>query len=197
MDRRSALKRTGLMAGAALALPTALSLLQSCQNEKRPDWKPEFLTASEAALVAALVDTVLPRTETPGGLDVKADMFMDKVFARVYDPEAREALRRELAAFDSRCIDGYGEVFAELGDTDRASVLKAEEAAGGKFNPGVWGTAVGEQEPVGFYRNLKSMMVWAYFSSEEIGRNVLSYDPIPGAFQGCIPLSDVGNRWSL
>lgn len=197
MDRRSALKRTGLMAGAALALPTALSLLQSCQKEKRPDWKPEFLTASEAALVAALVDTVLPRTETPGGLDVKADMFMDKVFARVYDPEAREALRRELAAFDSRCIDGYGEVFAELGDADRAGVLKAEEAAGGKFNPGVWGTAVGEQEPVGFYRNLKSMMVWAYFSSEEIGRNVLSYDPIPGAFQGCIPLSDVGNRWSL
>lgn len=185
------------MAGAALALPTALSLLQACQKEKRPDWTPEFLSPGEAALVTALVDTILPRTETPGGLDVKADMFMDKVFARVYDPEAREALRTELADFDARCVAGQGDVFAALGDAERASVLKAEEAAGGKFNPGVWGTAVGEQEPVSFYRNLKSMMIWAYFSSEEIGKNVLSYDPIPGAYQGCIPLSDVGNRWSL
>lgn len=197
MDRRSALKKTGLAAGAALALPTALSLLQSCQKESRPEWTPEFLTAEEAALVTALVDTVLPRTETPGGLDVKADIFMDRVFARVYDAEAREALRKELAAFDAQCTAGYGGVFAELGEADRASVLEAQEAAAGKFNPGVWGTAVGEQQPVGFYRNLKSMMVWAYFSSEEIGENVLSYDPIPGGYRGCIPLAEVGNRWSL
>ena len=122
---------------------------------------------------------------------------MDRVFARVYDAQAQEALRKELAAFDAKCTAKFGDVFAGLGEADRASVLEAEEAAGGKFNPGVWGTAVGEQQPVGFYRNLKSMMVWAYFSSEEIGEKILSYDPIPGGYQGCIPLSGVGNRWSL
>jgi hypothetical protein len=66
-----------------------------------------------------------------------------------------------------------------------------------KFAPKVWGTGVGPQEPVGFYRDLKSAVLYAYFSSEEIGKNVLSYDPIPGEYRGCMPLSEVGNTWSL
>ncbi|MBC2839002.1 gluconate 2-dehydrogenase subunit 3 family protein [Robiginitalea sp. SC105] len=197
MDRRSALKRTGILAGATLALPTALSLLQACQSENRPEWTPEFLTAEEALLVSSLVDTLLPRTDTPGGLDVKADMFMDKVFARTYDAQSQQYLRENLASLDEACIAGYGEAFADLGETDREAFLKEEEARGGSFNPGVWGTSVGEQEPVSFYRNLKSMVVWAYVTSEEVGKNVLSYDPVPGAYKGCIPLSDVGYRWSL
>ncbi len=41
------------------------------------------------------------------------------------------------------------------------------------------------------------MAIWAYFTSEEIGENVLSYDPIPGKYEPCKPLSEVGNKWSL
>lgn len=191
------MKQTGLMAGATLAMPTLLSILQSCQSEDRREWEPEFLTPAEAGFITALVDTVLPRTETPGGLDVNADVFMDRIFARVYDKASQEQLRGEVAGFNDACKARFGDVFAEISPEDRVAFLKAEEARGGTFNPGVWGTAVGEQKPVSFYRNMKSMIVWAYFSSEEIGRNVLSYDPIPGNYRGCIPLSEVGNRWSL
>jgi len=84
-----------------------------------------------------------------------------------------------------------------LNASDREKVLQAAEKNSGKFSPGVWGTAVGKQEPIGFYRSIKSMAIWAYFSSEEIGKNVLAYDPIPGTYEPCIPVSEVGNRWSL
>lgn len=186
-----------MLAGAALATPTLISLLQACKNESRPEWQPEFLSSEEAAFVTALVDTLLPRTDTPGALDVKADLFMDKVFARVYDTDAQASVRKGIADFDKSCREEFGDAFADLNTSDREAALKREEAKGGKFNPGVWGTAVGEQEPVSFYRGLKSMAIWAYTSSEEIGKNVLSYDPIPGAYRGCIPLSEVGNKWSL
>ncbi|MER3376594.1 MAG: gluconate 2-dehydrogenase subunit 3 family protein [Allomuricauda sp.] len=197
MDRRKALQKTGLFAGATLMMPTMLSILQSCKEEKRLDWQPEFFTEDEAKTVSLLVDMILPRTDTPGALDVKSDIFMDKVIARTYDAEGQENMRSEIAAFNANCMDKYGAVFIDLDESDRIAVLKEAEANSGKFNPGVWGTAVGEQEPIGFYRGLKSMAIWAYFTSEEMGKNVLSYDPIPGNYEPCKPVSEVGNRWSL
>lgn len=197
MDRRNVLKKTGLLAGAAVVMPSMLSLLQSCANETRLDWKPEFFTTTEVRVVAALLDAILPTTETPGALDVKSDLFIDKVIAHTYDASGQADMRTEIAAFNSSCSKKFGADFLDLDMSKRIEVLKQAEKSSGKFNSGVWGKAVGKQEPIGFYRSMKSMAIWAYFTSEEIGKNVLSYDPIPGNYDGCKPLSDVGNRWSL
>ena len=197
MDRRKALKQTGLIAGATVMMPSLLSLLQSCKAEPRLDWQPLFFDEDEARFISALVDTILPRTDTPGALDVKVDLFMDKVFAKTYDEDAQQSMRSEIAQFNADCKQEFGDVFVDLNSEGRTAVLQAAEAKSGKFTPGVWGTAVGDQEPIGFYRSIKSMAIWAYMTSEEIGENVLSYDPIPQEYNGCIPLSDVGNRWSL
>ncbi|MDA0708307.1 MAG: gluconate 2-dehydrogenase subunit 3 family protein [Proteobacteria bacterium] len=197
MDRRSALKKAGVLAGSAVAIPSLFSLLQSCKDENRLDWQPLFFTETEAKTISVLVDTILPRTDTPGALDVKSDMFIDKVIAKTYDEEAQKKMRSEIAAFNSDCEKNFGGTFNELNASDREKVLQAAEKNSGKFSPGVWGTAVGKQEPIGFYRSIKSMAIWAYFSSEEIGKNVLAYDPVPGTFEPCIPVSEVGNRWSL
>ncbi len=197
MDRRKALKSAGMLAGASLAMPTLLSLLQSCQDTPRLEWQPLFFTEPEARLVGALADAILPRTDTPGALDVKVDLFVDILVAKAYPAQGQESFRAELARFDAVCQGVNGAVFADLDPEVRHKVLTRYEKQAGTFNRSVWGTAVGEQKPVGFYRNFKSLVIWAYFSSEEIGENVLSYDPIPGAYHGCIPLSDVGNRWSL
>ncbi|NHF59493.1 gluconate 2-dehydrogenase subunit 3 family protein [Flavobacteriaceae bacterium TP-CH-4] len=197
MDRRKALKKTGLLAGAAMVAPSFLSIFQSCKQESRLDWQPMFFDENEAKTIAALVDVILPRTDTPGALDVKVDLFIDKVIAMTYVEEAQQAMRSEIATFNANCKQDFGTFFFDLDETDRVAVLEAAEKSSGKFNPGVWGTTVGEQEPIGFYRSMKSMAIWAYFTSEEIGENVLSYDPVPGTYEGCKPVSEVGNRWSL
>jgi len=197
MNRRNALRRTALLAGSAVAAPTLLSLLQSCKEQKRVDWIPQFLNQDQAVFLASFVDTILPRTETPGALDMKVDIFMDLMYAKAYDEGSQQYVKTEIDKFNSVCKDEFGSVFADLSAEDKTTVLKKAEAETAKFNPGVWGTAVGEQKPVAFYRQLKSMSLWAYFSSEEVGKNILSYDPIPGEYLGCIPLSDVGNTWSL
>lgn len=197
MDRRSALKKTSVLAGAVVAMPSLFSLLQSCKSETRLDWQPLFFTEIEAKTIAVMLDMILPRTDTPGALDVKSDIFIDKVIAKTYDGEAQEKMREDIAAFNSECEKNFGDTFIELNTSDREKVLQAAELNSGKFSPGVWGTAVGEQETIGFYRAIKSMAIWAYFTSEEIGEQVLAYDPIPGTYEPCKPLSEVGNRWSL
>ena len=44
-----------------------------------------------------------------------------------------------------------------------------------------------------FFHLIKELVLLGYFTSEPIGKNVLHYDPIPGRYDGCIPLADVGN----
>lgn len=178
-------------------MPSLLTMLQSCQSKPRLEWEPLFFSEEEARFMASLVDTILPRTDTPGALDVKVDIFMDTVFAKSYDAEGQQKIRSEIAQFNENCKKDYGAVFVDLDQKDKEAVLKAAEANAGKFSGSVWGTAVGPQEAIGFYRSIKSMAIWAYTTSEEIGRNVLSYDPVPQEYKGCIPLSDVGNRWTL
>ena len=197
MDRRKALKKAGLLAGVTIAMPTMISLLQSCKTEPRLTWKPLFFTEDEAKTISKLVDMILPRTNTPGALDVKVDLFIDKVIAKTYDESGQENMRSEINKFNSDCESNFGDVFIKLNETDKIEVLKIAETTSGKFNPGVWGTTIGNQEPISFYRSIKSTAIWAYFTSEEIGENVLSYDPIPGDYDGCKPLSEIGNRWSL
>lgn len=197
MDRRAALKKTVMAAGTVALVPSLFSLLQSCQQKPRLSWEPIFLSVDQAELISTLVDTLLPKTETPGALDVKVDMFIDLVFAKLFNKEGQDAMIAEMNGFDAFSSEKYGSSFIELSTEDRAAFLKEEESKSGKYNGKVWGTAVGEQQPVGFYRTIKSLALWGYFSSEEIGKNVLNYDPVPGDYLGCIPLSDVGNIWSL
>jgi hypothetical protein len=197
MNRRNALRNTGLLAGATALSPALLTLFQSCRAEPRIDWQPQFFTEEEALFMSAFVDTLLPRTDTPGGLDVKADMFIDKVFAQAYDQEAQQKVRAEMAAFNAGAEQQLGAPLADLSPEDRAAVFRAAEAEGGKFNGQVWGTSVGEPENISFYRSLKLMAIGAYLSSEEIGEQVLRYDPIPGGYDGCMPLEPGDKSWSL
>jgi glucoside 3-dehydrogenase (cytochrome c) hitch-hiker subunit len=40
--------------------------------------------------------------------------------------------------------------------------------------------------------------VLGYFTSEQVGRNVLHYDPVPGRYEACIPIDQVGRRnWTI
>ena len=197
MKRREALQRTGLLAGSMAVTPALLGILQSCQSKPRLSWQPEVLTDDEAGFVSAVVDTILPRTQTPGALDVKVDIFIDQVYANLFPAEGQQQVKQEIDALQKRCKESYGNLFINLSDEDKKAFLAELESESGKSGRSVWGTAVGEQAQVGFYRSLKSMALWGYFSSEEIGKNVLTYDPIPGAYLGCIPLSDVGKQYSL
>lgn len=197
MKRREAIKNTALLGGSTVLASALMSLLQSCQEESRLGWEPKFLTNAQAKMVASLVDTILPKTSTPGGLDVKVDMFLDLAFAKMYDEKGQEKLRLELNAFDQEAKDQFGKVFADLSEEQKKEFLMEKERSSPKFGYGVWGAGVGEQKPVGFYRSLKSMMIMAYCTSEEIGKNVLKYEPVPGEFIGCMPLSEVGGVYSL
>ncbi len=197
MKRRTALQKTGVLMGGVLAMPTVLSMLTSCKSENRLEWRPEFLTIVEAETVAKLVDLILPKTNTPGALDVGVDIFIDRFVARAYEKQEQDNVRHQLSLFNENCKQEYGDFFIDLNQENQIAILRNAEKTSGKFNLAIWGISIGEQKQIGFYRSLKSMAIWAYFTSERVGEHVLNYDPIPGLYDGCLPLAEVGNRWTF
>ena len=43
-----------------------------------------------------------------------------------------------------------------------------------------------------FYTALRGLVVTGYMLSEKVGTEYLDYDPVPGAYEGCVPLSENG-----
>ncbi len=197
MDRRNAIKNSALLAGVSASGISLSALLQSCQEQSRLDWEPLFFSKKQAETVSAIADTILPATDTPGALDLKVDIFVDLMCKKHLSPEDQNHVSNGYDEFVRLTRKLTGKKFTDLTREEREEVLKAAGAEANTFNPGVWGSPLGTQEPVDFYRRVKQFTLIGYFTSEEVGKNILVYDPIPGEQKGCIPLDDVGNAWTL
>ncbi len=124
------------------------------------------LSAAQMALVTAVADTVLPRTETPGAVEVGVPAFADLL------------LLAGLDALDARARSTVGKPFAELDPAGRAGVLASIDG-----KEGAAGTALGG------YRKLKEAIVFGFLTSQPIATRINTTPIIPGRFDGCVPLS--------
>ena len=199
LDRREVLRRIGWLAGTAVVAPSVLGLMQSCTPDKADlGWKPAYFNDDEARFVTSYIDTLLPATDTPGGLDVGVDRFIDRVMAATTPAGDKPSpMQTGILEFNEKSRTRFGSAFHELEAEQRGQLFSDAENSP-LYMPAVWGTAVGEQPPIDFYRSLKSMVLWGYLSSEKIGTEVLVYDPVPGEYNGDMPLSETGGKaWSL
>ncbi len=203
MDRREAIKKTMLLTGYALSAPTLHALLSSCEPEREVNWTPKFFDASQAATLTHMAETLLPRTRTPGAIDTGVPAFMDLIIKDTFEPEDKEKFLAGLADMDTRALKAFGKVFAACKPKQQHQLMEqidAEASADGKAHKeAVEAGRVSRDEPYfNFFLTFKWLALYGYFTSEFVGTKVLNYDPIPGVYNGCIPLSETGNRnWSL
>ena len=172
-------------------------MLHGCQVDTTPDWEPLFFSTNEARSVAAVADHILPRTETPGATDVFVDRFIDQVVNDCYTPEQQQRFREGIGAFEETCRHEYGKPFPDLTREEKDALLTTLEAQPMQPDRYLWGNLIAAGGKPSFYRELKGLCLFGYFSSEQVGEQVLSYDPVPGKFVGCVPLAEIGNAWSL
>lgn len=195
MNRRDALKGMGLSLGYVIAGPTLLGMLQSCTT-KAETWVPLFHSEKQAFVLQNLVDLIVPKTKgVPGALDVNVPQFIDLYTSKALTDEDKEKYTIGLnAVMDELGISNEAPITLTTEDFDAIlskylSISKAQR------------TAYIEEEHVVFMTllTIRDQTVWAYKSSQEIGKNVLAYDPIPGEQKGCISLEDAtgGKAWAL
>ena len=204
MNRRNALKGLGLSIGYTIATPTILSMLQSCKTEADL-WVPSFFTMDEGIVLKNLIDLILPKTQnTPGALEVNVPEFLDLYISKTYDDIEQKKYKEGLSAIIKALPiteKGVNDLKTKDYDALLAKYLKIS-----KEQQLIYKAYDDEKDPknedaVTFKAldSLRSSSIWAFKTSEHIGKNVLAYDPIPGSQKGCISLEEAtgGKAWSL
>jgi hypothetical protein len=175
IDRREAIRRAALLAGVVLS-PQWLALV-----ERAPLAQVRYLTAAQSATVSAVAERILPRTETPGAVDVGVPAFIDLLYGEFMSEAERQVLGKGLADVEAAAAAAHGGAFPTLSAERQDALLR--DIAG-----------AGQGRPESFFALIRSATVLGYFTSEQVGRHVLHYDPVPGRYEPCIPIEEVGRR---
>ncbi len=208
MDRRTALKNLSLSIGYVVSVPTMMNMLSSCTSDP-VSWKPLFLNESEKKSISHLVDIIIPSSdELPGALDVNVPQFIDKMYKDVETQEKQNQFREGASFFASKFESKFNknikkgnkdeikelfETYFKLSEKEQKEVLKNLYKKESDVNSN-------DKENYLIYKFLFSVRYYSlfgYYSSEKVGEEVLNYDPIPGKYEACVPLKDIGNAWSL
>lgn len=187
MDRREALRRTALLMGGVVSAPAIMGVLQGCKAKPGLAWKPLFLNEDQASVVSDVAEIIIPRTDTPGAKDVGVPGFIDQMLKEVYSAEDQKRFTEGLQAFNEEAKKAYGEDFAGLDDEDKAAfVTNVHNAAVEKGK-----NESSDKRP--FILMMKELTMLGFFTSKPGATEVLQYVAVPGAYHGCIPLSEAGN----
>ena len=181
LTRREAIQRATLFLGVALSPSLLTSVMQAATPLGGVNAKPVYLSAQQFAIAGAVAERILPRTDTPGARDVGVPAFIDLMFGRYLAAEDKQVVATGLAEVEAASLAAQKKSFLQLTDAQQDALLTTlAEASKTKVRT--------------FFHQFKELTVLGYFTSETVGKTVLHYDPVPGRFEACIPLAEVGNR---
>ncbi len=182
MDRRAALGLLTATAAAAYAPDELLSLGRSF-HRRIVNGSRRVLNAQQDATLLVLTDLILPATDTPGAKAAGVNAFIDLLLAEWVDPEDKDRFLKGLADVDTRARTAFGKDFIQGTPEQQTALLVVldDETARWKASP----EATRGPEP--FYRNLKWVTLFGYFTSEVGALQEEHYAIIPGRYVPCAP----------
>ncbi len=142
-----------------------------------------------------MVDLILPKTDDlPGALDVNVAKFIDLYLDKVSDNETQDNIKKGMAAILIELDKPVSKLNTDDYDKLLNKYLRAKpndlEAFKNNENDAIILNSL---------TRLRWQTIWVYKNSQQIGEEVLAYDPIPGKQLGCISLEETtgGKAWSL
>lgn len=183
MKRRDVLKTSSILLGYTVTAGTAAAFLSGCKADRSIDWTPQFLDAKQSLLIGDVSELIIPRTDTPGALDAKVDRFIDAMLG-AWSPKDRTDFVAGLGAFNESSKKLFNRDFTKCTPEQQTKVMDALVELASKDSGHI-------------FNKVKELTVLGYCSSEEGATNLLTYDPVPGPYKGCIDFSEVGATYAL
>ena len=171
-DRRSFLRGASVLMGHA-AFGQVMSAFAAAPR------KATFFTDAEMGTVRALVDVILPATDSPAASAADTHYFIDLAMPACADAQVQKTFRAGLKLLGQQ-------KFARLGPADQVAQLKARAAAD---MPLAYDQS--------FFKILKDYTLTGYFLSEVGATQALAYERVPGGFQGDLPLAANQKAWAI
>jgi hypothetical protein len=189
VNRRDSLK--GLSAVAAHALfPAVLEAAVETATRLETQgaaWSPQWMKPERAAMLEALVDTVLPATDTPGAREARVHVFVDLALRDCYTPSEQLRFLSGLEALAAECQARHGRPFETCSPEERHALVAPLDAASYAPDTGPRGS---------FIRILKDLTLLGFFTSRPGATRALAYEAVPGGYRGCLELRPGQKGWA-
>lgn len=192
MNRREALQRAAMVLGYTISIPTMSAVLEGCKARPELGFTPTFFNPDQAALISEVAEIIIPKTDTPGAKEAGVPGFIDLLVKDCYKKDDQDFFLKGLDEFEKGAKDTYGDAFIDLDAAKQVEYVTKVHNEAIEANRGV----DFRDKPRPFILSLKEATVVGFFTSEPGATQVLQYDPVPGAYKGCIPLSEVGKTWA-
>ena len=207
MNRRDAISRVALLMGGTISAPT---LLAFGNNQHRGFGLDFVLDASQKSLVIEIAEHILPRTNTPGAKDANVGPFIELMLKDCYKDQEQQNFKDGLADIEEKAMKAHSKKFLETTTDQQVAILKAVE----RETMDMMKSANVQQVKVGdnvdkevvtskklkgtpFWRLMKELTLFGYFTSEQGATKALNYIPIPGRYEGCIPYKKGDKAYAL
>ncbi len=166
------------------------AILSGCRAEPAPAaWTPEALTTDQVDLLGALVDLIIPTTDTPGAKDAGVPVFIDKLLRDWVESEDRVRFQAGLAAVDEEMQETHGVAFREATPEQQNALLtRLDQEAMQAREEGA--------DPLPFFATLKEWTLVGYYTSEIGAARDLQWLAAPGRYDADLPLEEVGPTWA-
>jgi hypothetical protein len=192
MNRREVLQHAAALMGGAISAPALVGVLSGCSPKKTHDgWQPECLTQEQGALISDVVDIMIPRTDTPGAVEIGVPAFVDKMLKDVYGPDDQKRFTDGLAAFTARAQSGLGQSWSKLSPAQRTTLVQQVHDEALQQERADREPDRSSRRP--FILMTKELALLGFFTSEPGATQIQQYVAVPGALHACIPLSQAGN----
>ncbi len=171
-DRRSFLRGSSVLLGSA-ALANVLAVFAATPR------KPTFVNEDEMRALRAVVDVILPATDSPAASVADTHYFIDLAIPACATAAAQKTFRDGIASM------------AQSGYADRPA---AEQVAWLKARASADMPLAYEQS---FFKILKDYTLTGYFLSETGATRALAYEKVPGGYWGDLPLAPGQKAWAI
>lgn len=194
MQRREALRI--LMAGGVL--PMLSTDLLACFQQAHPSlgYTLRTLSPHQNDTVIAMIDQILPATDTPGAKAARVNEFIDVILTEWATEDERQAFLDGLVSVDKQSNALFTKDFLVAAPDQQLVLLRSldEEAAVARAKPKK--PEVPFWEPEGrdrqlkndFFTTFKNLTVHGYYTSEIGFSQELKFRIMPGAQHGCQPV---------
>jgi hypothetical protein len=169
MERKEALQYITLLLGGTM-------VGSGCKQEDKKLFSPE-----DIAYLDEIADTILPETATPGAKAAKVGSFMVVMVNDCYEAKDQVIFKKGMDTINDLSSSKYGSGFIKLAPDQRHELLLQIDSEQKEYTKNKK-----EEDPAHYFRMMKELTLYGYFTSQPGVTKAKRYMPVPGKYIGCV-----------
>jgi hypothetical protein len=191
MNRRDAIARVSLLLGGTIV--GAEVFLSGCTNppEQKLGGMGTNFSNTDIAFLDEVAETILPKTNTPGAKDAQVGAFMAVIVKDCYTEPDQKVFLDGMQKLDDASKQKSGKSFMEATPQQRHDLLVDLDKEAKDYM-----AKKKKEDPTHYFRMMKELTLWGYFTSKPGATEALRYVAVPGKYQGCIDYKKGDKAWA-